>query len=515
MQENSLYSFTIEEDAKLRLDAFLAQNLQISRAQATKAILSSSCLVNSKEVKRNYILKYGDIVEYTAQAERNELIPEEGDLDILYQDNDYVIINKPPNLTVHPAPSQEEGTLVHILLKHFPQMQEMEGLRPGIVHRIDKDTSGIIVIALHDMARRALSELFELREVHKEYIALVHNTPPKEGLIDLPIGRHEKYKTKMAVTSESKGKHALTEYQVIHADKERNYALLAVKIHTGRTHQIRVHFSHAGYPLLGDKLYTAKINKPLPKAISNYATRQMLHASKICFTQPLTGKEIEITCPMPEDMKKCLEKLKSKLKRTILTGSVGSGKSSALKIYNSMGYSTFSADEYVKSLYEADGAGTFLLYRLFGDDILNAQNGIDKAKLFTLMQEEENKIKIEKILHPLVFRAMQDFFVECEEKGEDIAFAEIPLYFESTLFTQEEKKKYKVITFFTEDNIRKERLLKRNVNKEILAVLDSWQMPIEEKKKKADYTIDNSKDFEDLENKCKEIVEEILALASL
>ncbi len=506
MQDNNSLIFEIDIDAKKRLDAFLAEKVDISRAAATKAILSSFCLVNNKEVKRNYILKSGDVVSYTPILEQNELIPEDGNLDILYQDKDYVIINKPPNLTVHPAPSQEEGTLVHILLKHFPQMQEMEGMRPGIVHRIDKDTSGIIAIALHEKARRALAELFELREVHKEYLALVYNNPQKEDIIDLPIGRHEKYKTKMAVTSESKGKNALTEYQTIFADKERNFALLSVKIHTGRTHQIRVHLTYMGLPLIGDKLYTAKINKPLPSSLLAYATRQMLHAHKISFTQPLTGKEIEITCPMPEDMQVCYTKLKEKLKAVIITGNAGSGKSSTLKIFAKLGYKTFSADECVKALYQKNGSGTFLLHRLFGDEILTKQGEIDKHKLFEYMQDEVNRIKVEKIIHPLVFRAMEDFFDECEENANAIAFAEIPLYFESALFIPQSKKKYKVITVFTEEAKRIERLIKRGLSEEIIEVLDSWQINSEEKKKKADFVFDNTGNIEDLENLCKDFV---------
>ncbi len=502
MQDNNSLIFEIDTDAKKRLDAFLAEKLDISRAQATKAILSSFCLVNEKEVKRNYILKSGDIVTYTPILEQNELIPEDGNLDILYQDKDYVIINKPPNLTVHPAPSQEEGTLVHILLKHFPQMQEMEGMRPGIVHRIDKDTSGIIVIALHEKARRSLSELFELREVHKEYLALVYNNPQKEDVIDLPIGRHEKYKTKMAVTSESKGKNALTEYQTIFADKERNFALLSVKIHTGRTHQIRVHLTHKALPLIGDKLYTAKINKPLPSSLLAYATRQMLHAHKISFTQPLSGKEIEITCPMPEDMQKCYTKLKEKLKPIIITGNVGSGKSSALKIFANLGYKTFSADDYVQELYKKDGSASFLLYRLFGDEVLTNKGEVDKKYLFNLMQDKVNKEKIEKIIHPLVYRAMEDFFIKCEEEAQALAFAEIPLYFESA-FSNQSKKKYKVITVFTEENTRIERLLKRGLDKDLIKVLDSWQLSINEKKDKADYIFDNTGKEEDLECLCK------------
>ncbi len=486
--------YTCEDTNKMRLDAFLAQQADISRVQAKKAIDEGLCLVRGAKVKPNYKVQKDDTVSYTQILVNSELEAEEGHLEILYRDNDYVIINKPPNLTVHPSPSQESGTLVHILLSHFPSLKEMEGLRPGIVHRIDKDTSGILVIALHDKARRALSESFAQRQVHKEYLALVHNIP-KDGqgqVIDLPIGRHESQKTKMAVSKN--GKNALTEFKVIHADTRRNYALLGVRIHTGRTHQIRVHLSHSGLPLWGDKTYTAKILKPIPSALQGVAKRQMLHAWKISFIQPITNEEISITCDIPQDMQMCLDRLKAQTKKYIVTGNAGSGKSLILQFAKEAGYPIFSADAYVSSLYQKDAAGTFLLSRTFGEEILGKDGAIDKKILSEHMQEEESRKKIEKIIHPLVYKAMEEFFEKCVEEVHVKAFAEIPLYFESGAVDNQ----YTTLCVWTEEDIRHKRLQERGWSEDSISFFDNLQFSSEEKKQLSDICLENSTTIDDL-----------------
>ncbi len=498
--------YTVEKP-KQRLDAFLAEKAEISRVKAKKCIEAEQCLVNNAKASADYKLKRDDIVSYMPIIESTHLEAEDGELDILYQDNDYVIINKPPNLTVHPAASQEKGTLVHILLKHFPSLAQMEGERPGIVHRIDKDTSGILAIALHEKARLALAKLFSDRQIHKEYLALVHNVPLNEQVIELNIGRHESNKTKMAV--KKNGKYALTEFQLVHSDTERNYALLAVRIHTGRTHQIRVHLSHVGYPLWGDKVYTGKLSKPLPKALEKLAQRQMLHAYKLQFIQPLTNENIDIVCPIPEDMEYCLKKLKTKTKKFIITGNMGTGKSSVLTIYKELGYPTFSADACVQELYKKGNAGAFLLQRVFGDEALAEDGSVNKKYLLELMKNEQARIKLENIIHPLVDNAMNAFFAECEEKVEQYAFAEIPLYLEGGESSiKQDRKKYKVITVWAKEEIRLERLRARHWNDELIYFLDSLQLSVEEKKAQADILIENSTSLEELKARCMAVVEE-------
>lgn len=487
------------EKAKQRLDAFLALKADISRSMAKKAIELGNCLVNEEEVKPDYKVRLNDCISYTPLIISNSLEAEEGELNILYQDDDYIIINKPPNLTVHPSPSQETNTLVHLLINHFPSIAQMEGQRPGIVHRIDKDTSGILIIALHDKARRAITELFATREVHKEYLALVHNVPQREQTIELPIGRHETVKTKMAV--KKSGKYALTDFKILHADTERNYALLAVRIHTGRTHQIRVHLSHIGLPLWGDKLYTSKVIKEVPASLKDRAKRQMLHAWKISFVQPLTHKEINIVCPPPEDMQDCIQMLRTKTQKYIITGNPASGKSTVLNVFKELGYPTFSADAYVQELYKKNNAGTFLLHRLLGDSILTKEKEVDKQALFEYMQVEETRKKIEALIHPLVYRAMFEFFQKHENNIEKKVFAEVPLYFESTT---ESNKEYKVITVWTKEDICAKRLASRN-NKALYSFLNALHLSAEEKRAKADICIENSGTLEELKEKCMNI----------
>ncbi len=500
---NSPKNFIVQpENKKERLDSFLAKQADISRVQAKKAIEAELCLVNGQTTKADYKVRIDDNISYSPLIITNELEAEEGSLNILYQDKDYVIIDKPPNLTVHPAPSQETGTLVHILLSHFPQIREMEGLRPGIVHRIDKDTSGILVIALHEKARRLLSDLFTNREIKKEYLALVHNIPKEEDIIELPIGRHESQKTKMAV--KKNGKYALTEYKRIFVDVEKNYALLAVRIHTGRTHQIRVHLSHSGFPLWGDKTYTARLIQEVPQALQYIAQRQMLHAWKIQFIQPITKKEINITCPIPEDMENCLARLKEKTQRYIITGNIASGKSTTLNILKEEGFNTFSADEYVKTLYGKDGAATFLLRRIFGEELAPQNKGVNKEILLKLLKDKIEKEKIENIIHSLVYQAMLEFFANCEQRGIKKAFAEVPLFFENKNFIID-KEKYKVITVWVEEKVRQERLESRNWTQEKIDFLESQQLNIEDKKQKSDILIENSRSLEDLKKKVKSL----------
>lgn len=305
-------------EAGKRLDRFLSENRDtLSREKIKKVICEGGCLVNEKIcLDPSKRLKFGDKIIFTEPEETSILKPEDGDIDIVYKDEDIVIVNKPAGLTVHPAISQPEGTLVHRLLAHFPQIADQGGLRPGIVHRIDKDTSGLLCIALTEKARLQLIELFAERKVQKEYLALVWGILKSgeysfdcigkrivfralsdrnhlvHGRISLPIGRNPFYKIKMAVISG--GKEAFSDWQVIKQRQE--YALIAVRIHTGRTHQIRVHMEAIGHPLLGDTLYKGKSGEA-----SDLAPRQMLHAWKMALPHPRTGEILRVCCPPPQD----------------------------------------------------------------------------------------------------------------------------------------------------------------------------------------------------------------------
>ena len=270
----------------------------------------------------------------TPEQEENTLAAAKNALTIYYQDKFLAVIEKKPGLTVHPCPSCQEETLVNHLLYHFPSLKTMEGERPGIVHRLDKDTSGLMLVALTEESRLKLSEAFSEKQIKKTYLALVQGICPN-GESREPIGRHPAIKTKMALVPLNKGgREAFSEWERIYPKEmtaqkitasdtnkqNEKFSLLKVQIHTGRTHQIRVHLSAFGYPLLGDEVYA-------PAHIAAKAPRQMLHAYTLHFTHPFTGEEMEFTSLPPADFWECLEQQlaqKQKAIPFIVTGNSGS-----------------------------------------------------------------------------------------------------------------------------------------------------------------------------------------------
>ena len=241
-----------------RLDKALCGLLpDLSRAAVQRAITAGTCRIDGLPVSTASLkLKAGQEVRLDLPDTANELRAEDEAVDILWQDEHLLLCNKPAGLTVHPCPSCPENTLVQRLLHHFPRLREQEGLRPGVVHRLDKDTSGLLLVALDEPTRLRMSEAFARREVHKEYLALVQGVPPQTGTCREPLGRHPTAKVKMAVVPENRGgKAAHSDWRVLWSSPRKDFSLVAVRIHTGRTHQIRVHMAHVGHPLLGDALY--------------------------------------------------------------------------------------------------------------------------------------------------------------------------------------------------------------------------------------------------------------------
>jgi 23S rRNA pseudouridine1911/1915/1917 synthase len=306
-----------ETDARKRLDRFLAeQGLTDSRNQVQKWIEGERVLVNALPVKAGYRLKAGDRVSVDPKkAEPLALEPEPIPLTVLWEDAHLLVIDKPAGLVVHPAPGHYSGTLVQALLHHCRDLSGIGGtLRPGIVHRLDKDTSGLLVVAKNDPTHRSLIRQFQSGTVFKEYRALVWGPPlPREGRIDKPIGRHPVHRKKMAVT-ETRGKPALTEWAV-EAVYPLGVTLLRVRIKTGRTHQIRVHLAAVGLPVLGDPLYgQAKLKgarqTPLATQVLSLASRQMLHAARLSFIHPQTGEGLVFEAPLPADLTQVIDLLK-------------------------------------------------------------------------------------------------------------------------------------------------------------------------------------------------------------
>lgn len=289
-----------------RLDVFLArQQSELSRAHIQKLTAAGDVLVNQEVRKANYKLKLGERVTLRLpEAEATEIEPEDIPLDILYEDADIIVINKARGMVVHPAAGVYHGTLVNALLAHCKDLSGINGLiRPGIVHRLDKDTSGVMVAAKNDKAHLDLAEQIRTKAAHRRYWAIVHgNIKEEEGVIHGAIGRHPVDRKKMAIVPEH-GKSATTKFKVL--ERFGDYTLVECTLLTGRTHQIRVHMTHIGHPLVGDPKYGVRKS---PFAIQG----QALHSISLTLTHPQTGEVMEFTAPVPEDMEKILRALRMK-----------------------------------------------------------------------------------------------------------------------------------------------------------------------------------------------------------
>ena len=302
------FEFIVPANQKgVRLDQFLVQSLSdIARAQILRSNKAGLLFVNGSVKKSSYKLKAGDSVSGSIYfPPPTDLLPQKVDFDILFEDEHLLVISKPPGLVVHPGSGNVEKTLVNGLLYHCQAIGDVgDETRPGIVHRLDKDTSGIMVIAKSDLVLRKLVDSFRNRQVHKVYYALVKGVVPcREDRIVAPIGRHPVNRQKMAV-SERTGKFAASNYQLVEeltGDKS-DYCLVRVNIETGRTHQIRVHMAHIGNPVAGDTVYGRK-----QSGIS--FPRQMLHSSELRFNHPISGKSVTLTAPLWPDILDALEQL--------------------------------------------------------------------------------------------------------------------------------------------------------------------------------------------------------------
>lgn len=272
-------------DKKVRCDVFLSEKISnLSRTSIQKLIKEKFVFVNGKNIKPNIILDIGDEISVSIPEKKEiKLVAEEIDLDIVYEDDYIIIINKPRNMVVHPAAGNEEHTLVNALLNHC-KLSMINSERPGIVHRLDKDTTGLIICAKDDETHLKLADMFSKREIKKKYLAICNGSFSKEsGFIDKPIGRDEKDRKKMSVKSKS-GKEALTEYNILISNLK--YSLVDVTLHTGRTHQIRVHFSSLNHPIVGDETYGNKNEKIK-------ANGQMLHSYYLEFLHPITNEKLQ------------------------------------------------------------------------------------------------------------------------------------------------------------------------------------------------------------------------------
>ena len=287
--------------ASQRLDKAVAELTDLSRSLANEQIKDGLILVNGQAIKAKYAVKEGDVISYELpEPEVVEYVAEDIPLEIVYQDEDVAVINKPQGMVVHPSAGHTSGTLVNALMYHIQDLSGINGvLRPGIVHRIDKDTSGLLMIAKNDQAHVALADELKAKKSLRKYWAIVHgNLPNDRGVIEAPIGRSEKDRKKQAVTA--KGKPALTRFQVL--ERFGDYSLVELQLETGRTHQIRVHMAYIGHPVAGDEVYGPR------KTLKGHG--QFLHARTLGFTHPRTGEVLEFTAEAPAIFQETLEKLR-------------------------------------------------------------------------------------------------------------------------------------------------------------------------------------------------------------
>jgi 23S rRNA pseudouridine1911/1915/1917 synthase len=297
------FHFVVEENGE-RLDRYVSQVCpELSRTRAQKLIEDGHIKVNGAGARPALKVHEGDSVDISIPPPLpTTLSPEDIPLNILYEDQDLLVVDKPAGMTVHPAAGHHSHTLVNALLAHLPELEGGDSERPGIVHRLDKDTSGLILIARNPETHVKLAQQFKERSVAKVYQALVHgHLTPLEGIIEASIGRDPRDRKRMAVIS--RGREARTEYKVIRYTG--NYTLLEVRPRTGRTHQIRVHLAAIGFPILGDAVYGAR---------SEYLERQFLHAFRLTFKLPSTGETREFTAPLPDDLVKVLEEIEVAVK---------------------------------------------------------------------------------------------------------------------------------------------------------------------------------------------------------
>ena len=300
------FTFAAEkEDVGTRIDVFLAENMEdLSRSGVQKLIDEGMITLNGGKTKANYKLREKDVIDVTVpEVKEVEILPEDIPLDILYEDADVIVVNKPQGMVVHPAPGHTSGTLVNALIFHCGD--DLSGIngekRPGIVHRIDKDTSGVLMIAKNDMAHQSLAAQLAEHSITRKYNAVVYNGfNEDEGTVNEPIGRNPQDRKKMAVTQKH-SRHAVTHYRVI--ERMEKFTLIEAQLETGRTHQIRVHMTYIGHPLLGDPVYGPK-KQPIS------LEGQALHARVLGFIHPRTGEYMEFEAPLPPYFEALLERLR-------------------------------------------------------------------------------------------------------------------------------------------------------------------------------------------------------------
>lgn len=508
-----------QADRGMRLDKFWGRELAdegVSRGRVKSWIEKGLATVNGEVAAKGKLKLFeGDALTIGAAAtELSDAAPQPvpGDLVALYEDEHILVVNKPAGVTTHPAPGESGPTLVNHILHQWPDIAAdksgMDEQRPGIVHRLDKDTSGIMVVARTEAARLQLASDFSERKTHKVYLAIVHGCPErKEGVIDAPMGRHPSQKTRMAVIEQG-GREARSEYQVLWTGPRKLASLVAVRIHTGRTHQIRVHMAHIGHPLLGDGVYGSRDNAEWSRrtdSLAALAPRQMLHAFFLSVTHPETGEKVTQWLEPPDDFKLLLSGLTRECYRVGIVGMPGCGKSSLLGMLRDMELPCFSADEAVAELYGPGGDGAAMIQQRFGGMYTTDDGSVDKARLFAAMCEAESvRRDVMDMIHPMVRHRCEDFFRA--HRDDPAAFAEIPLLLEGGW--HERGHVDMVAGVMCPEKKRTGELReKRGLDADTLAVFDSWQWPEKDKLAACDLLLNNAAGLDELRAEAERLYE--------
>lgn len=512
MPQQREYKHTVvqEEEDGQRLDVLLAsrlQDLHVSRSKIGRWIKMGQARINNQVCLRPGVrVSAGDELQLELAVQEDHPLPIKGDLQVIWQDSQLLVLNKPAGLTVHPAASCHEETLVHHLLHSFPELRDLDPERPGIVHRLDKDTSGLLLVARTKDSQRELARDLAGRRVCKEYLALVHGCPEQaQGQIEQPLGRDPGTKVKMKVLPDS-GRKAKTWYRVLQIFEHKQCSLLQVGIETGRTHQIRVHLAYIGHPVLGDQLYARSAFRSLLQrypVLEKLCPRQMLHAWRLQVRHPGNKAQLKFTQSVPGDFYRTLLFLEQKTQRLGITGAVGCGKSSLTSLLAASNIPVWNADKVVAELYRPYADGWEILRRNFGSRFfVSAQGEVDKVKLFQAMQQSRAlQEEIQALIHPLVQHSLQEFWAR--HQGAILAVAEVPLLLEAGW----QKHFDVVLGVYCPDALRRTWLsAKRGWDAEQAAKMESWQLSQEQKIQGVDLILENPGHWSGLESRTRSLL---------
>lgn len=498
--------FSPKAESRIRLDVFLVENFpeyEFTRSQAGRVIRKGHVLVDGRIcLKPAYKVSSSQGVKINIPVNKNNApVPVRGEIREVFKNDSILVLDKQPGLSVHPAHSIDEPTLTNYLLEKYPQLRNSESdERPGIVHRLDKDTSGLMVVALDSGIEEFLQSAFHDRLVDKRYLTLIKGCLDRpEGEINLSLNRDPRNKIRMAVVRN--GRPARTKYKVIYTGVDKKWSLVMVQILTGRTHQIRVHMSSLGHPVLGDSLYGGKIDSfwgGKEKLLQKLVKRQLLHSAELGFNLPHIDKYQLFFQAPPKDFKRAFLYLERGLQKVILTGSMGSGKSLAMSFLRDLKYPVFVADECVHNLYQPGNDGWRMIRGRFGDRFIDGDDQpVNRIRLGAAVSRDRDILdELNHLIHPLVRQRLESFWLE--HKDQRVAFAEIPLAAESGMDTDADI----VAGVYCPDELRFRRLAdKRKLSRDQFIYLDSNQEKQSEKLRHCQLVIDNSSDEGNLKKK--------------